>query len=127
MAMITYVHMILLIAGFISILLYLYKCGLSHLYDYEIGDTGINFFVFGIFRLFTIRFGCIESAQEVSVFRSPDNKFTSLFRGIVIGNRITTKLVVIKMKSGFFKYIALSPKDRKLFLEQLNMHIQRVV
>ncbi len=99
---------------------YFVRFGLSHLYDYRVGADGIEFWIVGAVRIFLIRFDRIEDIFEQAFLKSVEGNPTSIFRGLVIGNRLATTYVVVKMKTGFFRYIGLTPADREAFVAQVN-------
>ncbi len=124
--MLAYLYVGFWILFFVCGLLYFYKYGLSHLYDYRIGERGVEFFLFVTFHIFTIKFSSIESVRKIRIFTPIDNTLSSIFLSLVIGNRMITQLVVLKMKVGPFRFIALTPKDPELFLRQLKVRMGEI-
>ena len=91
---------------------------------YRVGEEGIELTFLKI-KIFTLKFGSIEKASEVKLFHLVDGAFASIFLALTVGNRITNKFVVLKMKSGPFPYIALTPKEPDLFLRQISQQLHR--
>jgi hypothetical protein len=104
---------------------YLVRFGLSHLYDYRVGEDGIEFWIFASRRIFIIQFDRIEDVFEQAFLKLVDGKPISMFRGLVIGNRLATNYVVVKMKTGFFRYFGLTPIDRESFVAQVKRGLNR--
>ena len=107
----------------VVILIYLAKFGLSHLYDYRVGQYGIEFTLLRFIPVFTIEFGAIESAREIRIFTAIDDRPSSMFTSLVVGNRISAGLIVLKMRAGLFRYVALTPANRKVFLHNVVAHL----
>ncbi len=119
----TFIYVMVWISLFACVLIYLYKFGLSHLYDYRVGQDGVEFIFLTFLQVFTVKFASIESAREIRLFTSIDNKPSSIFTCLVIGNRLAAGLVVLKMKAGPFQYIALTPADRETFVQEVAGHL----
>lgn len=114
-----YVYTAFWVCILIVALIYFYKFGLSHLYDYRVSERGVEFVLLRAFPVFTIKYTSIKTAREIRIFTAVDNRPSSIFTSLVIGNRITAGLIVLKMKAGIFRYIALTPADRKAFLHEV--------
>ena len=114
-----FAHALIWFAMLIASCFYFFWFGLSHLYDYIVGEDGVEFRMFRSFRIFTIRFEWIDDAFEQRIFSLVDNRVSSLFRGLMVGNRFAIKYVVLRMKSGPIRYIGLTPADQRTFLEQV--------
>jgi hypothetical protein len=121
--MLMHISALLWVGLFAAVLIYLYKFGLSHLYDYRVVKRGVEFILLRYFPVFLIKFGSIESAREISFYSVADSRFSTIFRSIVIGNRISAGLIVLKMKAGLFRYVAITPADRKAFLHDVVAHL----
>ena len=115
----TGIYIVLWASLLVLILAYFYKFGLSHIYDYRVGEDGVEFLLARFIPLFTIKFASIESAREIRIFVAADDRFSSIFTSIVLGNRLAAGLVILKMRVGPFRYIGLTPADRKIFLADL--------
>jgi hypothetical protein len=115
----TFAHAFTWLAVLIASSFYFFWFGLSHLYDYTVGEYGVEFRILCTFRIFTIRFDWIEDAFEQRIFSLVDNRASSLFRGLMVGNRIAVRYVVLRMKFGPIRYVGLTPADRHAFLEQV--------
>jgi hypothetical protein len=116
-------YAVLWVALFALIAIYFFIFGLSHLYDYRVGQRGVEFVLLRYFRAFTINYGSIESAREMKIFTAVDNRPSSIFTSLVIGNRIALGLIVLKMRVGPFRYVALTPANREAFLKELSRHL----
>ena len=119
-----FAHALIWLAMLITSCLYLSWFGLSHLYDYIVGEDGVDFRIFRTFRIFTIRFEWIDDAFEQRIFSLVDHKASSLFRGLMVGNRFAIRYLVLRMKSGPIRYIGLTPADRLAFLEQVKRRLE---
>ena len=110
---------LLLFLGFpFGLVIYLYKFGLSHLYDFRVGPRGVEIIVLGILPLVLIKFESIEAVQVGRFLRmAGDPSIIALFTSLAIGNRITLKTVVLTMKRGPFRYVQITPADPKGFSE----------
>jgi hypothetical protein len=113
------------IATLAGLCAYLVRFGLTHLYNYRVVEEGIEFRIFISIRLFVIRFDKIDDVFEQTLFTSVDGNPASIFRGVVIGNRLAIKYVVLKMKAGFFRYIGLTPIDRETFVAQVKRGLNK--
>lgn len=102
-----------------GLVLYFFRFGLSHLYDYCVSTQGVEFRLFGTFRIFTIEFEQIETVTKQQIFRLVDSKLSSIFRGLAVGNRICATYVVLKLKKGIFRYVGITPADEMAFVEQV--------
>jgi hypothetical protein len=114
-----FAHALIWFAILIASCFYFFWFGLSHLYDYIVGEDGVEFRIFRSFRIFTIRFEWIDDAFEQRIFSLVDNRASSLLRGLMVGNRLAIRYVVLRMKFGPIRYVGLTPADRYAFLEQV--------
>ena len=117
------VYVLVWVAAIGGFFFYFVRFGLSHLYDYSVGQAGVEFWIFRTIRIFTIKFESIEDAIEQRILVLVDNKPSSIFRGLVIGNRLAIRYIVLKMKSGLIRYVGLTPTDRRAFLEQVKREL----
>jgi hypothetical protein len=120
----SFVKIFLFFAVPVVIGLHVVKFGVSHIYDVRIGNDGVDIVLLTRFHVKTIRFESIEMAYERSIFLlSEHDSGVSAFFTVPMMNRISIRAVILKLKSGCFRYIAFTPEDRHAFLTQVNSRI----
>jgi hypothetical protein len=119
----SHIFLALLVLLILLLILYLIRYGFSHLYDYRMGKDGIEIVLLGRFVVWSIGYRSIESISEVGMFSSIGGPLNYMFRGVVIGNRISIKGVVVVRKAGVFRFIVLTPENRALFVNSVTSHL----
>jgi hypothetical protein len=116
---------LLILIGIAFLFLYLLKFGTSHIVDSFIEDDGIAIKLLRRFTIFYIRYSNIEQCGTYTVFyKWPKEEGVSvMFRAINVGGWPRLKCVLLKTRSGFFKYIVISARDAVTFNEAVNRRL----
>lgn len=105
------------LAGVIGALLSIFlvfQFGRRLVYDYRITDGGIDIVLFRALPIWRIPFDDIEPVRIASWKELNLRGFTTLR----LGNRFTSRYVVIK-KRGWFRTVAITPADAEKFVRQI--------
>jgi hypothetical protein len=104
------------IGAFLSIFL-VFQFGRRLVYDYRITDGGIDIVLLRALPIWRIPFDDIEPVRIAS-WKELNLDFTTLR----LGNRFTSRYVVIKKSSGWFRYVAITPVDAERFARQISVN-----
>lgn len=117
-----YVKISIILGLPILLVWYLVRYGYSHIYDAVIGQHGIRFLLFKRFLVLELKFESIERVYDRKTFLSSHNILVSMFRVFPVVNRISKypSPIIVQRKSGFIKYLSLTPENPESFLAQLN-------
>src|SRR5258708_31725728 len=111
-----YLKILIVLGTPIALVWYLVKFGYSHIYDVVIGKDGIIFLIFKRFPIFELKFESMEKVYDRKTFLSSHNIVVSIFGVFPIVNRIPKypSPIIVQMKSGFIKYLSLTPESPEL-------------
>jgi hypothetical protein len=117
-------ELVAFVAVQIGVTAYLVIFGVSHLYDVQIGRDGVDVLLLKTFKAATIKFNSIESAYERYVFSFADqDEFPRALFSIPLVNRFSFKMIILKRRSGIFRYVAMTPKNKSEFLISLRQRL----
>lgn len=91
-----------------------FQFGRRLIYDYRITDGGIDIVLFRALPIWRIPFDDIESVRIAS-WKELNLGFTTLH----LGNRFTSRYLLIKKRGGWFRHVAITPVDAEKFASQI--------
>lgn len=95
---------------------------MSYLYDFYLGETAVEIRLFRTFGIFRIPYNNIANVWEIRFLQGFPDKEASLASRIftlAIGNRMTTRAVLIKRKNSVSKYVVISPRHPSIFVSEI--------
>jgi hypothetical protein len=99
---------------------FLIKYGLSHLFDVAAGADGVDLILFRNFVVGTINYKSISAVYKRGALRlSDEDTVVGAFLTVPVVNRIRLTGIIIKLQSGIFRYICVTPEKPDEFLRQV--------
>ncbi|UTD26539.1 hypothetical protein [Bradyrhizobium sp. WD16] len=90
---------------------------LPYIYDFRLTSAAVEVVLFRSIAIYKIPFGDIRSVRAVNAF-SVSGVAVNPFRAIRIGNRFTSKAILIE-KRGMLTFVLITPKDPGGFCDEL--------
>jgi len=109
-----HVNLLVGVIGAVLGIFLVFQFGRRLVYDYRITDGRIDVVLLRALPIWRIPFDDIESVRIAS-WKELNLGFTTLR----LGNRFTSRYVVIKKSSGWFRYVAITPVDAEKFARQI--------
>ncbi|RWM14954.1 MAG: hypothetical protein EOR72_13820 [Mesorhizobium sp.] len=114
--------LVFIVCGFSLLIFWLLKYGMSYLYEFYLGETAVEIRLFRSFTIFSIRYKDIADVWEVRFLGGfPDKEagLTRLMFTLSLGNRMTTRAVLIKRRNSIWEYVVISPRHPSLFIAEI--------
>jgi hypothetical protein len=109
-----HVNLLVGVVGAVLSIFLVFQFGRRLIYDYRITDGGIDIVLLRALPIWRIPFDDIESVRIAS-WKELNLGFTTLR----LGNRFTSRYLVIKKRRGWFRYVAITPVDAEKFASQI--------
>jgi len=106
----------LLIVSFLVVLLLSRR---MYLYAYTQDDGAISVKIFSVFTIFRIRYDNILDARACPWWEVWSTGFIPL----VLKNRFATRFVAVRLKSGFFRFVILTPTSPDNFAKSVTERV----
>jgi len=91
---------------------------LRQIYDYRVTDGAIEIVLFRTLPVYRVHFDDIESVKILSWRELRLASITTLR----MGNRLAKRYILITRKSGWFRYLAITPADPDSFVAQISLN-----
>jgi hypothetical protein len=110
----------------IVIIVYFAKFGFSHIYDVELGTHEIKVLIFKKFPIWRLPVDAVERAYDRDTFLSVNGLIVSMFLVFPAAvNRFprSPNPIIVQRRSGFPKYLSMTPASPQDFLRELNKYL----
>lgn len=113
---------ILLFADVCTLFVVMHQCLGRYMLRYRLTERTVDLVLFGLIPMWRFRYSGIEDIRQIS-FNETWWYMPYTFTTLRAGNRLVGDIVAIHRKSGFPKYILISPDDAQDFVRRAREHL----